>query len=214
MPRWRARHCTDSRRSLPSLVGMSRWIGVIAALLVAIGMASGCATVISGKPIASPAFPTEPRFPMPRPSRLPTPTAPLNPPPIPPSSGLPAPSPPTTTAAPGNGQLAPNAQGYVYVATKSGKTRCEISRDAVGCESEFTNSPIMDGEHANGVHVSADGTVRWILGNLGDIPAVTLDYRTYEAQGWTIDASSGGTKFSNDHTGHGIFVSVDRVESF
>ncbi len=180
---------------------------IAASLIAAAALASGCESVISGKPIATPAAPTEPSFPTPRPSRLPTPTTP--------SSGLPAPSPaPTTSAPPGGGQLSPSAQGYVYIETKSGKTRCQISRDAVGCEAQFTNSPIMEGEHANGVHVTADGTVRWVVGNLGDIPVVTLDYRTYEAQGWTIDATSGGTRFSNDRTGHGIFVSVDGVQSF
>jgi hypothetical protein len=43
---------------------------------------------------------------------------------------------------------------------------------------------------------------------------VTLDYQTYEAQGWTIAAEEAGTRFTNDSTGHGMFVRVEGVESF
>jgi hypothetical protein len=72
----------------------------------------------------------------------------------------------------------------------------------------------MEGTHANGVSVTAAGAVRWVVGNLGDIPVVTLDYRTYSAQGWTVVATTGGTRFTNDRTGHGMFVSIEKVESF
>ena len=102
----------------------------------------------------------------------------------------------------------------MYIETKSGKTRCQLSSRAVGCEAEFTNSPIQDGVHANGVNVTADGSVKWIVGNLGDIPVVTLDYRTYRAVGWTIGASSSGTRFTNDRTGHGMFVAIEDVQVF
>ena len=37
------------------------------------------------------------------------------------------------------------------------------------------------------MRLSADGHVSWVLGNLGDIPAITLDYRTYSAMGWAIE---------------------------
>ncbi len=73
---------------------------------------------------------------------------------------------------------------------------------------------MQDGVRANGVNLSADGTVDWVLGNLGDIPVVTIDYRTYSAEGWTIAASSDGTRFTNDRTGHGMFVSVEKVETY
>jgi hypothetical protein len=102
----------------------------------------------------------------------------------------------------------------VFIETKSGRTRCQISSEAVGCEAQFTHSPVQDGVPANGVNVSADGQMKWLVGNLGDIPAVTLDYQTYSAQGWTIAASSSGTRFSNDETGHGMFVSIESVEAF
>ncbi|ANZ80959.1 LpqJ [Mycobacterium tuberculosis] len=93
-------------------------------------------------------------------------------------------------------------------------TRCQINRNSVGCEAPFTNSPLRDGEHANGIHITAGGSVQWVLGNLGAIPTVSIDYRTYEAQGWTIDATTDGTRFTNNRTGHGMFVSIEKVDTF
>lgn len=148
---------------------------------------------------------TEPAFPTPRPTR-PT-TAPPTTEPSQPAT--------TTPEQPTGGQtLAPNANGYVYIETRSGLTRCQISAETVGCESEFTDSPLIDGQNANGVEVSASGSNRWVLGNLGAMPTTTIDYDTYQAVGWTITADSSGTTFSNDDTGHGMFVSTDRVDFF
>ncbi|HET9876154.1 MAG TPA: hypothetical protein VFQ37_10360 [Mycobacterium sp.] len=170
------------------------WLALTAALLVA-----GCSSTIDGRPIASPgAGATEPSFPTP--SALP-PTA--------------VPAPPPSAKTPGSAiPLLPNDNGYVFIETKSGKTRCQISPRSVGCEAEFTNSPIKDGERANGVSITPDGTVGWVVGNLGAIPVVTIDYHTYAAQGWTIAASIDGTRFTNNRTGHGMFVSIDNVEAF
>jgi hypothetical protein len=149
----------------------------------------------------------EPNFPTPKPSVTPSPKIAL-----PPSTAAPA---PTATAAPPAGETLPtNDQGYVFVETKSGKTRCQLNSETVGCESQFENSPQVDGAPANGVSVTSGGSVRWILGNLGDIPAVTLDYGTYAAAGWTIAADASGTRFTNDTTGHGMFVSVEQVKAF
>ena len=53
-----------------------------------------------------------------------------------------------------------------------------------------------------------------MLGNLGDIPAVPIDYQTYDAEGWTIAASETGTKFPNQHTGRAMFVSIEKVDTF
>ena len=152
----------------------------------------------------------EPDFPTPRPS-VSTPAPPAPPPP----RADPGPQ-PTATAAPGPRaeQLPPNEQGYVYVETKSGKTRCQLNPQTVGCESDFENSPVIDGAHANGVSVTSDGSVQWILGNLGNIPTVPLDYRTYQAAGWTIAADENGTRFTNDGTGHGMFIAVEGVQTF
>jgi hypothetical protein len=173
-------------------------------------LVAGCSTIIEGKPVALPgAGPTEPSFPTPRQSPIPT-TAPM-----PPTT---SPAPPTTPASPtapaGAIPLPPDQNGYVFIETKSGMTRCQINKDSVGCEAPFTNSPLQDGEHANGVNITAGGSVQWVLGNLGAIPTVTIDYKTYDAQGWTINATAEGTRFTNNHTGHGMFVSVEKVNTF
>ena len=181
-----------SERTRPLLAHIS----ILAAALL-----SGCGTTVAGNPLPSPVEGAEPSFPTSRPS----PSRPGIPPPTSTSASTP---PPGATALP------PDDKGYVYIETKSGQTRCQISTDNVGCEAAFTNSPVQDGEHANGVHVSADGEIQWVLGNLGAMPTVTIDYRTYDAQGWTVAASTDGTRFTNKRTSHGMFVSIDNVESF
>ena len=178
-------------------------------LLAGALLLSGCSSIIEGKPVASPgAGPTEPSFPTPR----------LTPPSTPPATTSPSPAPPTTPASPtppaGAVPLKPDQNGYVFIETKSGLTRCQINKDSVGCEAPFTHSPLQDGEHANGVSITAGGTVNWVLGNLGAIPTVTIDYKTYDAQGWTIIATTDGTRFTNEHTRHGMFVSIDTVSTF
>jgi hypothetical protein len=102
----------------------------------------------------------------------------------------------------------------VFIETRSGKTRCQISAGDVGCEAAFTSAPVIDGTQANGVQLTADGHMQWIVGNLGDIPVVTIDYRTYEAVGWTVVATEQGTRFTNDRTQHGMFVSIEKVETY
>ncbi|WP_144205914.1 hypothetical protein [Mycobacterium tilburgii] len=176
---------------------------LLVAVLAGPALTSGCSSVIEGRPVATPGTgPTEPAFPTPRPSGA-----------LPPSSQTPAPPASPTTPASAI-PLPPDQNGYVFIETKSGTTRCQINKDSVGCEAPFTNSPMQDGEHANGVHITSGGTVQWILGNLGAIPTVTIDYKIYDAQGWTIDASEAGTKFTNRRTGHGMFVSVEKVTTF
>jgi hypothetical protein len=174
---------------------------VLAALLMSAALVSGCSSLIHGKPVAAPgAGPTEPSFPKARPSvPSPTPSRPAPPSANPPAGAIPLP---------------PDQNGYVFIETKSGQTRCQIDSDSVGCEAQFTNSPIEDGERANGVNVTATGSVQWVVGNLGDIPTVTIEYRTYDAEGWTIAASESGTRFTNKNTGHGMFVSVEKVDTF
>ena len=170
-------------------------------LMAGVLVVAGCSSTVGGRPTASPgAGATEPSYP--RPSRAPAPKTPRQPAP----SSSPAPA--------GAIPLPPDENGYVFIETKSGKTRCQIDAESVGCEAPFTNSPMTEGEHANGVNVTASGAVQWVLGNIGAIPAVTIDYRTYTAQGWTIAATLDGTRFTNDRTGHGMFVSIENVETF
>jgi hypothetical protein len=175
-------------------------------LLAGALLLSGCSSIIEGKPVAMPgAGPTEPSFPTPR----------LTPPPTPPTTTGPSSAPPASPTPPaGAVPLKPDQNGYVFIETKSGLTRCQINIDSVGCEAPFTHSPLQDGEHANGVSITAAGTVNWVLGNLGAIPTVTIDYKTYAAQGWTIIATTDGTRFTNEHTRHGMFVSIDKVNTF
>jgi hypothetical protein len=109
--------------------------------------------------------------------------------------------------------LAPQ-NGYVFIATQSGSTRCQVSNSAVSCESQFANAPKINDEVAHGVRVSSDGKVQWVVGNLGAIPTVTIDDRTYSALGWTIAATADGTKFTNQTSGHGMYLSSTGVQGF
>ena len=188
--------------------GLAGGSPVLAALLASAALVAGCSTIVEGNPVATPGTgPTEPSFPTPRP----TPTTTM-PPPITSSASPTTPASPTAPA--GAIPLQPDQNGYVFIETKSGMTRCQINEASVGGEAPFTNSPLQDGEHANGVNVTAGGSVQWVLGNLGAIPTVTIDYKTYDAQGWTINATADGTRFTNDRTGHGMFVSIDKVDTF
>ena len=188
------------------LLQKARW-----ALLAGVVLVAGCSNIIEGKPVATPGTgPTEPSFPTPRQS--PIPSTPTMPPPT--TSAGPPTTPASPTAPAGAIPLPPDQNGYVFIETKSGMTRCQINKDSVGCEAPFTHSPLQDGEHANGVNITATGSVQWVLGNLGAIPTVTIDYKTYDAQGWTISATTDGTRFTNNHTRHGMFVSIETVNTF
>ena len=172
----------------------ARW--ALATVLAVGAVVTACQTSTPGAPVTSPKSPTEPDVPTSRPTAAP------------PKTPTPAP-----TSAPGAVVLPPE-DGYVFIETKSGKTRCQLNEDEVGCEAQFTKSPVLDGGHANGVRLTANGEITWLVGNLGDIPVVTLDYRTYSAVGWTINAAEDGTRFTKDRTGRGMTVSVDGVQAF
>ena len=174
----------------------------LAGMLAALALLAGCQSSTVGTPVKSAESPTEPNFPTSRPTR---PTA------APPRTLTPA---PTSTAVPPGADVLPPENGYVFIETKSGKTRCQLNEEEVGCEAQFANSPVMNGVDANGVRVTPNGEVSWLVGNLGDIPAVTLDYRIYHAVGWTIDAREDGTRFTNDRTAHGMVVAIEGVQAF
>lgn len=172
-------------------------LGLAALLLVGAGLVTGgCTSTVDGEASCPGCGAgTEPDFPTNRPT-----TSPM----MPTAAPLPPPG----------GTLEPTETGSVYIETKSGKTRCQISTEKVGCESDFSNPPDKDGQPANGVEVSADGSNQWILGNLGAIPTTTIDYATYQALGWTIEADPNGTRFTNDETGHGMFVNTEGADFF
>lgn len=190
---------------MPSSTGVRTGLRICLAtawLVTAGWIATGCGSTVDGV-ATCPGCGTnaEPEFPTTRPTT--TTTSPTT-----------ASTPPTSAQPAGGQTLAPNENGYVYIETKSGLTRCQISADTVGCESEFTDSPVIDGEQANGVEVSSSGSNRWVVGNLGAMPTETIGYNTYHAVGWTITADSTGTTFTNDATGHGMFVSTEQVQFF
>ncbi|GAB7066685.1 hypothetical protein H7J06_11155 [Mycobacterium hodleri] len=177
----------------------ARW-KVMGALAVG-AVLVGCQSTVPGSPEGNAGNGSEPTFPTSTPSRSsPTPTTT--------TATSPVAAPPTAAEA------LPPQNGYVFVTTKSGQTRCQINTTEVACEAPFTSSPVVDGAPANGVRVTTDGQLQWVLGNLGDIPVVPLDYRTYTAQGWTIAAGEDGTRFTNDGTKHGMFVAIGGVEAF
>lgn len=110
-----------------------------------------------------------------------------------------------------------------YVRTQSGKVRCLVFANDVGhgggplvvCEGNFAQAPGSDAV------VRATGALDWAYGvNIGASDAalardVILNYdQTYHINGWTILPSYNGTRFTNDGTGHGMFVSIDNVYSF
>src|SRR5258705_5554278 len=139
---------------------------ILAGLLASTALLAGCQPAISGTPVTSPESPTEPSFPTSRPTAAPPKTL--------------TPAPTSTAVAPG-AEVLPPENGYVFIETKSGKTRCQLNEDEGGCEAEFANSPMIHGMPANGVRVSPDGEVSWVGGNLGDIPTPPPDDRAYSA---------------------------------
>jgi len=134
---------------------------------------------------------------------------------ISPSATAPAPAPPSPPL-PAHSSGAPlpmAADGRVYVVTKSGKTRCRISTSEVDCQSPFIGAPLVYGQPANGITFTADGELTYVVGDIGEIPATTMDYRTYRALSWTIDADSDRTTFTHNGTGHSVFVSITSVQA-
>ena len=105
----------------------------LAGVLAALALLAGCQSSTVGTPVKSAESPTEPNFPTSRPTR---PTA------APPRTLTPA---PTSTAVPPGADVLPPENGYVFIETKSGKTRCQLNEEEVGCEAQFANSPVMNG---------------------------------------------------------------------
>jgi hypothetical protein len=115
-----------------------------------------------------------------------------------------------------------------YVRTQSGKVRCLIYADDVShgggplvvCEYNpgFPQAPSSAmGTHWNLAVVKGTGAFNWDAGNIGGSPEalasdIVLSYgRIYSINGWTVLPSFDGTRFTNDGTGHGMFVSIDNV---
>lgn len=186
--------------------------GSVALLACAVALLAGCSTTVSGNPDLGVTV---------VPGGLTVTTVP--PGATPPSSTSPSSTPPTsTTSAPSNTTSASpvaipaNGNGYTFVQTRSGKARCRVSATGAGCQLTFDKpGPRTEsGDTANGVNVGSDGELTYVLGDIGVVAPVTLDYRTYTARGWTIVASEEGTSFTNDETGHGMVVNTVGARAF
>lgn len=129
---------------------------------------------------------------------------------------------PVTSSAPASGAAATaialpeNGNGFTFIQTRSGRTRCQISATSAGCQLVFDQPRprTESGDEANGVNVTSDGSLSYVLGNLGAIDPETLDYKTYTARGWFIVANEYGTAFTHRTTGHGMVVSSRGAEAF
>jgi len=103
------------------------------------------------------------------------------------------------------------------VVTPSGKPHCLVLVDEVVCHVYCFSvpTPLRHGQPATGVRISADGDWDWNYAGFAPKRAITLAYgTTYRARGWTIEPTPEGMTFTNDATGHGMFVSVEGVEPF
>lgn len=126
-----------------------------------------------------------------------------------------APPPTTVGERPGDPEI------WIGVDNTSAETGCWVRRAWVACSTRtgrFSFPTPLDENHghpANIVTIRANGDVDWNLGNLGligDNVIALVPGATYRALGWTIEPTPEGTVFTNDATGHGMFVGVDRVE--
>jgi hypothetical protein len=110
---------------------------------------------------------------------------------------------------------------YQYVRTQSGQVRCVVNVDWVTCEHlpNFPTAPMTpDGSGSDDVKIIRGGELSWMEANIGGGPNLvetTLGYdQTYHSNGWTILPATDGTRFTNDGTGHGLFVSIGNVYAF
>jgi hypothetical protein len=68
--------------------------------------------------------------------------------------------------------------------------------------------------------VTSAGELSWGNANLPGTPEImakdiVLNYgQIYHLNGWTIVPQEDGTRFTNDGTDHGMFVSIDKVAPF
>jgi hypothetical protein len=122
--------------------------------------------------------------------------------------------------APGAVPLA-SAEPSQLVRTESGKVRCDILSGNVSCQylPGFPQAPVDNwGGHYDNANVTSGGAFSWMDGNIpGAHPEndTVHNYgQTYDMLGWTIVPSEDGTRLTNDSTGHGMFVSIENVNSF
>lgn len=127
----------------------------------------------------------------------------------------------------------PTPDQYVNVRTPSPPMRCQVASDdgegrepTVVCQTGgFPQAPVepvpypgWPGDprvlHQDQAIIGASGRFAWRNANLGLEPpgqpdTILVNGRTYDFHGWTVVVTTGGTRFTNDVTGHGMFVGMD-----
>jgi hypothetical protein len=99
----------------------------------------------------------------------------------------------------------------VLCAVTPDTTLRELGPDAVVCQGHFTEP----GALFNAV-TTGNGSFYWEDANLAvDNPTVNMGYgQNYHRGNWSIHHDETGTRFTNDRTGHGMFVSIEDVYAF
>jgi hypothetical protein len=131
-----------------------------------------------------------------------------------PSQAVPAPPPEPPPQLQESSVPGPNflTQSHrVVCAVTPDSTLSGVGPDAVVCQGHFT----QPGAKFNAV-TTGTGSFYWEDANLAvDNPTTKMVYgQTYHRGNWTIYHDASGTRFTNDRTGHGMFVSIENVYAF
>jgi hypothetical protein len=109
----------------------------------------------------------------------------------------------------------PTAAANNFLVTSPG-WECAIAPDlavppgeAVVCQGNFSQAP----QPGAGPVINADGTFHWEVRQLNHAsPTTGMNFgQTYHYDDWTMYPDQAGTRFINDHTGRGFFISLDNV---
>lgn len=122
----------------------------------------------------------------------------------------------TASTAAADEILPTGPNGVTYIRTASGRTLCGIEGDHVNCTVQFTDPPMSSsGDVANSVTLNQNGSFTYLAADLGHIdPVHTVHYdQIYIANGWAVEAFNDGTRFTNNQTNEGFWVSVTEVSS-
>jgi hypothetical protein len=131
--------------------------------------------------------------------------------PAPSASAPPAVSPPRQQTSSSVGPNFLTQSQKVLCAVTPDSTLSGLGPDAVVCQGHFT----QPGAQFNAV-TTGDGSFYWQDANLAvDNPTVQMAYgQTYHRGNWTIYHDGSGTRFTNNRTGNGMFVSIENVSAF
>lgn len=114
-------------------------------------------------------------------------------------------------------QILPSGpHGVTYIRTESGPMLCGIEDDRVNCTVQFVDPPPASaGDVPNSVSLNQNGTFTYLTADLGVIhpPHLILCDQTYITNGWAMEAFDDGTRFTNNRTNEGFWVSVTDVDA-